>query len=532
MALSRERQSLKIGHHSTAQSKGRFGRNFVVALGCIAVLICFASIASAQRLRIEIRVFPDASGVIVDGSCAPASEWSFRDSYAGVLNLGSRIEGLRLFDAAGAEVSNRKLAPGQFQATAPATRFHFEAKVAAPTRAADASRVSWLSAERGLLMLRDLLPARSSGVAADRHATESVVVRLVLPPGWVAYSNYDRNGEGEFESADADLAVFAVGKNLRVTTGAVSGIKLDLVLAGEWAFADAEAIELASKVLKAHREVFGAPPSRQVTLILFPFSQNGVADKWSAETRGSSVTLLSGRLPSKVAALAQLSVPLTHEFLHFWVPNGLTLAGDYDWFYEGFTVYQAARISVRLDLLTFQEFLNAISRAYDGYSFGPDHDRWSLVEASKRRWTAGELSVYSKSMVVAFLYDLNLRSLSRNKHSLDDVYRNLFREYHNEEARARGGAGFQQGQGIDGNEAALHALGFYSGMQNFGRSFISTAAAINLKELLAPFGLRAETFGLRTRISVSESLTRQQSDLLHDLGYNDYVRSPNHRKPS
>jgi len=57
---------------------------------------------------------------------------------------------------------------------------------------------------------------------------------------------------------------------------------------------------------------------------------------------------MMGKLPSKVASMAQLSVPLTHEFLHFWVPNGLSLEGDYDWFYEGFTVYQAARISVRL----------------------------------------------------------------------------------------------------------------------------------------------------------------------------------------
>ena len=512
-------------------SKGRCGRNFAVLFSCIALLICLPSIASAQ-LRIEIRVLPDASGrVVVDGSCAPASEWSFRDSYAGVMNLGSRIEALRLFDAAGAEVSSRKIAPGQFQVTSPATRFQYEVKLAAPARAADAARVSWLGTERGLLMLRDLLPARPSGALASRNGTESAVVRLLLPPGWIAYSNDDQDGQGEFESADADLAVFAVGKNLRVATGVVSGMKLNLVLAGEWAFADAEAIELASKVLKAHREVFGSAPTRQATLILFPFSQSGAADKWSAETRGSSVTLLSGRLPSKVAALAQLSVPLAHEFLHFWVPNGLTLAGDYDWFYEGFTVYQAARISVRLDLLTFQEFLNAISRAYDGYSFGLDHDRWSLVEASKRRWSAGESSIYSKSMVVAFLYDLNLRTVSRNKHSLDDVYRSLFREYHNDEARARVGPGFQQGQGSDGNEAVLHALGLYPGMQNFGHSFISNAVAINLTELLAPFGLRAETFGLRTRISVSESLTRQQRDLLHDLGYNDYVRSPNHRKP-
>jgi hypothetical protein len=67
-------------------------------------------------------------------------------------------------------------------------------------------------------------------------------------------------------------------------------------------------------------------------------------------------------------------------------------------------------------------------------------------------------------------------------------------------------------------------------MQEFGGSLIAKPASINLAERLAPFGLRVETFGLRTRINVSEALTRQQRDLLHDLGYNDYVRSPRQKK--
>ena len=376
-------------------------------------------------------------------------------------------------------------------------------------------------------MLRDLLPV--SGAAANDQVPKRVTVRLSLPTAWVAHSNEAPNMGGEFEIADADVAVFAVGDRLRISTSNVSGMTLSLVAAGEWAFSDVEALELAAKVLKTHGAVFGGAPSRQATLILFPFPQASAADRWSAETRGSSVTLLLGKLPSKVAALAQLSGPLTHEFLHFWVPNGLTLGGDYDWFYEGFTVYQAARVAVRLDVLTFPEFLNAISRAYDGYSAGLDRDRWSLVEASKRRWTAGESSVYSKSMVIAFLYDLGLRFKSHDKHSLDDVYRNIFREYRSAGTR---GVESQPGKRSDGNEVVLRALDANPGMPDFGRWFISNPVTINLAEALAPFGLRVETFGLRTRINVSDSLTHQQRDLLHDLGYNDYVRSPGQRKRS
>ncbi|HMJ26628.1 MAG TPA: hypothetical protein VK475_12395, partial [Pyrinomonadaceae bacterium] len=445
--------------------------------------------------------------------------------YAGVLNLGTRVNGFTLLDDSGKEIARRTLAPGQFRADTPAKKFRYEVNLNSPPRPADAARVSWVNAERGLLMLRDLLPARSG----TDQGTERVTVRLSLPSGWLVHTNDAENVRGEFEIPDADLAVFAVGQRLRISNTTAPGLMLTLVLAGEWAFNDAEALELAARVLKTQRDMFGASPARRATLILFPFPQSGSADNWSAETRGLSVTLMTGKLPSKVAALAQLSSPLTHEFLHFWVPNGLNLTGDYDWFYEGFTVYQAAQMAARMDLLTFQEFLNAISRAYDGYFLSLDRDRWSLMEASKRRWTTGNSAVYSKSMLVAFLYDLNLRSLSHNKRSLDDVYRGIFRDYRYEQTSARGGGA---GQGSDGSEAALKALGEYSGMQEFGRSLITNPAAINLAERLAPFGLQVETLGLRTRINVSESLTRQQRDLLHDLGYNDYVRSPSKGKPS
>src|SRR5256714_7111637 len=130
-------------------------------------------------------------------------------------------------------------------------------------------------------------------------------------------------------------------------------------------------------------------PAKKAMLVLFPFRQQFGPSQWRAETRGRTVTLLMGKLPSKVSALAQLSTPLTHELFHLWVPNGLALNGDYDWFYEGFTIYEAARTAVRLDLLTFTEFLNAIARAYDGYRLGNDADRLSLIDASKRRWTTG-----------------------------------------------------------------------------------------------------------------------------------------------
>jgi hypothetical protein len=81
-------------------------------------------------------------------------------------------------------------------------------------------------------------------------------------------------------------------------------------------------------------------------------------------------------------------------------------------------------------------------------------------------------------------------------------------------------------QAVDGNAAVLSALSSEGSMKTLVDSKISSPAQIDLKSELATFGLFVENFGLRTRISVSEQLTRQQRELLKDLGYNDVVRAP------
>ena len=503
-----------------------------VAVACGALLLCsVSSVGRAQQVSVTVRVLPGSPGhLVIEGNCAPTKAWSFRNDYAGVSELGGRVGALKVFELAGAEIPVHKIAPGQFESATAASKFRYEVNLAPPARASDAARVSWLNGERGLLMLGDLLPASQSLAAVGERQNgghEGATVRFKLPEFCAVYSNEKENAQGEFEVADAGRAVFVVGTHLRSSQITTSGMTFGLVTDGEWAFADGEVLKLGADVLKIDREVFGAMPSKQGTLILIPFPQPGATSTWSAETRGSTVTLLMGKLPSKTAALSQLGVPLTHELFHLWVPNALALEGDYDWFYEGFTVYQAARTAVRLGLLTFQEFLNAIARAYDAYAAAVDHDRWSLVEASKRRWTVGEPSVYSKSMVVALLYDLRLRTQSHGKRSLDGVYRKIFQDNRLLDA---GSNSVVAGQGNDGNETASNALASDSSTQGFVRLFIRDAGTISLSSELAPFGLLVEKFGLRTRISVSEQLSRPQRDLLRELGYNDYARSPGQRK--
>ncbi len=479
-------------------------------LSAFLLLVSRANLVKAQSMDASISLSVAPARVKVEGKRDSGTQvWSFRNSYASVIGIGERIENLTLFNAQGATVPVRKLAPGEWKADGPATRFSYEVKLDVPVMATDAAYVSWLAGDYGFLMLGDLLPLSTN---TDGRAT-TAHLDLALPPGWSAFTTATKGTGGRYEIKDTEHSIFFVGQKLREKRATIGATDFAFVTTGEWAFTDEDAARMAQSILKEHAETFGGTAQRRAMLVLAPFPRPMGAERWSAETRGNTVVLLSGRSPSKTAALARLSVPLTHELFHLWIPNGIALDGDYDWFYEGFTMYQAMRAAGRLNLLEFQDFLNAIGRAFDAYQSVSDRNKFSLLDSSRRRWTGSPSLIYNKGLLVAFLYDLTLRQKTGGKRSLDDVYHELFRRHRQSQAR------------VEGNAAVLSALNEPADMREFTRRYVEDASAIDLGTIIAPFGLRVESGGVRAHVFVADSLKREQRDLLRKFGYNAESRA-------
>jgi hypothetical protein len=486
----------------------RLKKLLITAVAVCSALLLFTHAAVAQVESATITVVPESSTVRVEVSGVPQKSWSFRDTYAGVLGLGRRVRNFQAVDTPGARNSVRELAPGHFEFGTSVARVTYEVDLTPPTRASDAAFVSWLNKERGILQLNDLLPVI---IRRPGSAKVPVFTTVYAPEGWSTYVNEEVASMRASGFGAAEDGIIIVGKNVRRSVHG-SGHLFKLLIDGAWAFSDEEAMDTLLKVIRLHSEI-GTPPCDQVTLVVSTFPAGAIAaNTWSAETRGCNVVLLMGQTPSRVGALAQLGNALTHEVFHLWIPNGVSLSGDYDWFYEGFTMYQAARGAVRLGLVTWPEFLNAIARAYDGSVATTNAPPLSLIDASKQRWTIGAPSVYSKAMVVAFLYDLNLRSQTAGKRSLDDVYRRVFRDHPRRSP-------VKQAE-TDGNAAATTALRSELSSANFVERFVTAPVSIDLKSELAPFGLRVEKL-VRTHISVSEDVSKRERDLLKQLGYNE-----------
>jgi predicted metalloprotease with PDZ domain len=479
----------------------------------VFVILAVAFMASgtrAQTADVRVQVLSTSPPrVRVEGTTRAARKrWAFRNAYASLIGIGERVENFSLTNEQGESVAVRKTAPGEYEAATEASRFNYEVKLEPPSFTTDSAYISWLTRERGFLMLGDLLPRPAGEGSVDK----SLTVRIATPADWSAFSNETKGKEGAFAVKDQDAARFFLGRDLRERRTRIGSIDFSVVVAGDWAFSDEEVAGAAQSILKEHERTMGGPAAQQsVMLMLAPYPRAVGAERWSAETRGGNVVLLSGRQPSKVTGLALLGTPLTHELFHLWVPNALSLDGNYDWFYEGFTLYQAMRAGMRLGLLTFQDYLRALGRANDIYLSSADRDKWSLVEVSDKRWSGATSLVYNKGMLVAFLYDLSLREQSKGKRSLDNVYRELYRQY----GRGEAGRG-------DGNAVVASLLG-EGRMQEFVRGYIENPAPIDLKTLLAPYGLDVVSLGTRTQVSTRNSLSRQQRDLLRQLGYNEAV---------
>jgi predicted metalloprotease with PDZ domain len=359
------------------------------------------------------------------------------------------------------------------------------------------SHVSWLNQDHGLLMLADLLP-QSTG------SSSSSIIRFEVPTGWTIASNTKNEG-AQFSTDDPENAVFLIGPAVHEKRQQPGPSNFSFVTSGEWPFSDKDAIKIAGEILAEYTKVTRFELKSNRVLMLVPYAGEAGPEKWSAETRGNVVVLLLGRKASGKRVLSRLSLVLSHELFHLWVPNALRLDGDYDWFFEGFTIYQSLRMDLRLGLISFAAYLETIARVYASYSAAVDRDKLSLIEASERRWTTSSSLVYERGMLVGFLYDLSLRKLSGCGASIDDVYRDLF-------------ALPPTGQG-NANETIIKVLSKRDGLQSFAKDYVESPGEINLDSVISAYGIqvRRESFGMK--LVVGRDLSKEQRKLLGCIGY-------------
>lgn len=492
-------------------TKNLFSRKiFALLFLSFCLTILNAERAKAETLDLHLEV-ASTSRLVVTGKFSSAqnsvkslqTRWLFPDQYADAVNLSRRFSKPEFADASGAAVASQTKASNEFVAAHPIFSWKYEINLEMPADAMTAAHVSWLRESGGLLMPADLLPQ------IDDTETISARVRISLPAGWKIATVEKKIGENEFSVADVEKAVFLVGKDFEERTGWIGKTEFRIASAGKWTFSTDDIVTMASQILEEHRRIFADLSINRFQLILLPLPSKLTPDRWRAETRGASIVLLSGVIPFKSIALNRLHEQLRHEIFHFWIPNGLNLSGSYDWFYEGFTLYQALKTGVRLEYIRFEDFLDTLSRAMDAARRAQNTNQISLLDASRERWRggAGANLIYAKGMVVAFLCDAALLNQTGGKDSLSVVFRELYRKHNLAAARA------------DGNAAVLETLKKYPQLAEIIHKYVEQAGAIEPKALENLSGLVNLSNSNFTKLAINSSLSGRQKKVLEKLGY-------------
>lgn len=483
-------------------SHGKRSKFLVRALlfGASALLsFVTASLAGGQTIHARISVVSVAPARIrIEADFQnPTNALSFRNSYAGVLGLGERIEKPEAIGLNAERIRLRQLAPGEFQTAEKYTQFIYEVNLEATSRPAQMSHVSWLNQDHGLLLLADLLPESTGSFS-------STMVELEVPTGWMVASNTKSAGS-QFSTDDPENAAFLIGPAVHEKRRQLAGTNVLLVTSGEWPFSDKDAIKIAGEIIEEYSRVTRFALKSDAVVMLIPYPGEAGPESWSAETRGDDVVLLLGRKASGRRVLSRLGIVLSHELFHLWVPNSLKLDGDYDWFFEGFTLYQALRMDLRLGLISFDDYLDTIASVYASYLSAVDRNKLSLIEASERRWTTSSSLVYEKGMLVAFIYDLLVRKVTGCSASIDDVYSNLF-------SLPPTGHG-------NANETIIKVLSKRDGLQSFAKDYVESAGKIDLDSVISAYGIQVRRASSGTKLVVGHDLNKEQHSLLRCIGY-------------
>ncbi len=479
---------------------------------CVEILLAVFA-CSAQDIEATIKFISPASmrvegKFLLENAVQSNKNWAFARSIGNVENLGARISDLNLTDKKGQSISVKKLIDGEYLADGEANAWSYQINLKPPRDETATAHISWLKNEQGILMLGDLLPQFS---ARDNQPI-SARIKFDLPKDWKVFGNEKSLTENSFRVGNIEKAIFLIGKNWREKEILSKNNTLNFAISGEWNFTDADAHQISGDIFEEYRKLFGALEDEKLQIALVHFPKEIKFGRWEAETRGANLTIFSSDMPFKNLSRQRLHEQLRHEIFHFWIPNNLALTGNYDWFYEGFAVYQSLKTGVQMNQIRFEDFLDTLSQAFS--IDNSQIERVSLIEASKNRWNGANSQIYARGMLVAFLCDVALLRESNGRRELADIFRQIYKTHR------------LPNKPQDGNIAVLDILGSHTNLQPIIEKYIKGVEKINWLADLESIGIKISETDFAVKLKVKAKLNKRQKDLLDRLGYNNW------RKPA
>ncbi|MBS1124630.1 MAG: hypothetical protein H6Q90_6858 [Deltaproteobacteria bacterium] len=251
--------------------------------------------------------------------------------------------------------------------------------------------------------------------------------------GWTFASSFGTEPAATLPVSLDELldAVFIASDELAVTTRRLGAGTVAVATVGRWAFRPGELADLVAAIVGAERAFFADAGAPFYLVSAIPVGKPGAGLFSGSSITDSFVMFLSPDTSLTGVSGLWLRGTLAHEHFHTWI-GGLVHVEDADewstkWFTEGFTVFYGWRILVRAGLITLEDHLMRLNRRVADYVMSPVRELPNAQIGADTFWTDADAKnlPYARGDMAAILIDREIRRVSRDRRSLDDVMRQL-----------------------------------------------------------------------------------------------------------
>lgn len=278
--------------------------------------------------------------------------------------------------------------------------------------------------------------------------------------GLIAARGTRRLGFGTYRAADYDELIDCPVEmgTFTHTSFKVFGVPHEVAITGHVPKLDLKRLSTdLQRVCEAQVALFD-PRTKRAPFSSYRFLINAVSNGYGGLEHRNSTALLCKRedlpylgMKDSTSAYRAFLGLASHEYFHSWNVKRICPAAfkPYDlarenytallWAFEGFTAYYDDLMLARCGLLTPAQYLETLSKTLTHVMQRPGRHKQSVAESSFDAWIkyyrADEnapnslVNYYQKGALVALALDLTLRAQSKGKRSLDDVMRELWRQY-------------------------------------------------------------------------------------------------------
>ena len=226
----------------------------------------------------------------------------------------------------------------------------------------------------------------------------------------------------------------------------VEGKKHVLSIFGQGNYDADTLIRDISKIVKANKEFWGDLPYERYVFMLHLSSRGGGTEHINSTIMQTSPN--SFKNPNSYRGFLGL---VSHEYFHTWNVKRLRPKGilPYDymrenylnelWVAEGTTSYYGELLLARAGFIPVSGMLDGLASGVLSDRQRPGNKVQSVTESSFDAWIKlwknnqqsynSETDYYGKGSDVSLVLDLEIRQRSKNKYSLDDVMRTLYRRF-------------------------------------------------------------------------------------------------------